>query len=112
MVEVGMQLRRDRKPDGAQTGMGCQAFTQVPQEVADASRPAWLCPVIWRIHAACDVFAHRLAVDAELTGDGGGAEPLPVQIQEHHELSKSNHRFAPSRQGSSFGDRAGYSPPS
>src|SRR5208282_3248811 len=29
--------------------------------------------------------------------------------QDHHELPKSNHRFAPSKQGSSFGDRAGCS---
>ena len=47
--------------------------------------------VIGWIHAAGDVFAHRLAVDAELAGDGGRAEPLPMQVQDHHELPKSNH---------------------
>ena len=98
-----------QEPDGAQTRIGSQTFPQIRQEVVGASRSPWLRAVVWRIHAASDVFAHRLAVDAELTGDGSRAEPLPVQIQNHHELPKSNHRFAPSKQGSSFGDRAGCS---
>jgi hypothetical protein len=82
------------------------ALLQVGEEVVRASPPAWLGAIIWRFHAAGDVFSHRLAVDAELTGDGSGAEPLPMQVQDHHELPKSNHRFASSKRGSSFGDGA------
>jgi len=86
----------------AQTRISSQTFAQVGKEVVGASWSPWLRAIVRRFHAAGDIFAHRLAVDAELTGDGGGAEPLPVQIQDHHKLPKSNHRFAPSTQGEQF----------
>jgi hypothetical protein len=80
-----------QEPDSAQTRIGCQTFTQIRQEFVGAPWSAGLCAIVWRIHPAGDVFTHRLTVDTELTRDGGGAEPLPVQVQDHHELPKSNH---------------------
>src|SRR5437016_2778473 len=52
-----------------------------------------------RLKTTVDVSAHRLAIDAELTGNGRDLQALPVKFQDHHELPKSNHRAAPSRQG-------------
>src|SRR5208337_14729 len=56
-----------QEANGAQPRIGCQTFTQERQEVVGAPRSPWLRAVIWRIHAASDVFSHRLAVDTELT---------------------------------------------
>ena len=39
----------------------------------------------------------RLAIDAELKGDCRNAQALPMQIQDHHDFPKLDHRLAPSR---------------
>ena len=94
------------KPDGGQPGIGGQPLAQVTQEGIGAARPRLAGPVGGRLQAAGDVFAHRLAVDAELPGDGGGAQPLPMKLQDHDEVPKSQHRSAPSSRGGSLGDHA------
>ena len=94
-----------QKPDGGQARIGGQTLAQIGQEIVGRPRaPSPNRKAAAR--AARDVLTHRVAVDTELAGDSGGAEPLPVQFQDHHEFPKSNHRIAPSSRGSSFGDRA------
>ncbi len=79
-----------------QIGIGHHALAQVGLERADLGRArlAWL--VDWRLQAALDVFAHRLAVEAGAPRDGGHAQPLPMQIQDHDEFPKPDHHRVPS----------------
>lgn len=37
------------------------------------------------------VLGHRLAIETELTGDGGDLQALPVKFQDHHEFPKTDH---------------------
>ena len=87
-----------------QAGIAAQPLAQVGQEGVSGFRPRRARTVGRRLKAEGDVFAHRLAVDAELAGDGGRAQPLPVQFHNHDEFPKSNHRIAPTSPESSIGE--------
>ena len=53
-----------------------------------------------RLQAAGDELAHRLAVEPGVPGDRRHAGALPMQIQDHHNLPKSDHRLPPPCEGS------------
>jgi hypothetical protein len=92
------------QPHRRQPGIGAQTLPQVGQEVISALWSRRARTVARRIQAEGDVFAHRLAIEAELPGDGGRAEPLPVQFLDHDQFPNSKHRVAPSSPGSSIGE--------
>src|SRR6185437_1972372 len=45
-------------------------------------------------------------VDADLSGDGADRQALAMQIQDHHELPKFDHRVLPPARRRSLGDSA------
>ncbi len=49
-----------------------------------------------RLDAALEIFADGLAVEPGAARDSGDAHALPVQVQDHHKLPKSDHASAPS----------------
>src|SRR5207245_389320 len=59
---------------------------------------------------ALNVFAHRLAIDADPTRDRRDAQSMPMKIQDHDELPKLDHRLPlpPLRKGSSNGAPPGF----
>jgi hypothetical protein len=67
-----------QQPDRGQARIGGHTLAQVRQKIVRATWPPWLGPIGWRLQSASNVFAYRLTVDAELAGDRGWAQPLPV----------------------------------
>jgi hypothetical protein len=80
-----------------QTGPGPDSLTQVRNEWVDAPRARLARAVDRRLQAPREVLAHRLAIDAELEGDGRNGKALPMQIQDHDDFPKLDHRPVPSR---------------
>jgi hypothetical protein len=80
-----------------QTGPGPDSLTQVWNEWVDAPGARLARALDRRLQAAREVLAHRLAIDAKVIGDGRDRQALPMQIQDHHDLPKLDHRFVPSR---------------
>src|SRR5918994_3680026 len=82
-----------RETGRAEIGKGSHAL---PQEVHVGRQLAWPThrtrPVDRRLDAALDIFAHGLRVAPRPPGDGGDRDALSMQFQNHHQLSKSNHR--------------------
>jgi len=88
------------QPAAGQVGKGCHAPAQKGLERADLGRARLPRSVSGRLQAALDVFAHRLAVEAGAPRDGGHAQTLPMQIQDHDEIPKpDHHRIPPNSRG-------------
>ena len=81
--------------DRGQAWIGGQPVPQVGREGVRGPGPRRARAVGGRLEPEGDVFADRLAVDAELAGDGSGPQPLPVKLHGHDKFPKSNHRNAP-----------------
>jgi hypothetical protein len=84
-----------QQPAAGQVGKGGQALAQVALEGRDLGRPGFTRAVGRRLEAALDVFAHGLAVDPDPPGDGGDAQALSVQFQDHDNLPKPDHHHSP-----------------
>jgi hypothetical protein len=80
-----------------QTGPGPDSLTQVRNERVDAPGARLARAVDRRLQATREVLAHRLAIDVELKGDGRNGKALPLQIQDHDDFPKLDHRPVPSR---------------
>jgi len=84
------------QPAAGQVGVGRHALAQIGLERADLGRAGLPWSIGRRLQAALDVFAHGLAVEPGPPRDGGHAQPLPMQIQDHDELPKPDHHCSPS----------------
>ena len=79
-------------PRAGEARVSGRALAQVGGERVQPSW-AWLARAVGgRFEAVGDVFAHRLAIDAELARDGRDGEPLSVEVQDHHKLPQVDHR--------------------
>ena len=81
----GTQIRKGGHPLAQEFEIGCQLARS-----ADRTRP-----VDRRLNAALDVFAHGLRVTSRAPGNSGDRHALSMQFQDHHQLSKSDHRRLP-----------------
>ena len=80
---------------GRQPRVGRNALAQVglkPRDLADARRPRC---VGWWLETTLDVASDGLAIQARPPGDGGEAQALPMQIQDHNELPEPDHPCSP-----------------
>jgi hypothetical protein len=50
----------------------------------------------WRLQAPSNAFAHGFAINPELAGDRLNRQPLAMQIKNHDDFPKFDHRSAPS----------------
>jgi len=98
------------QPAAGQVGKCRHPLAQVGLERADLARAGLARSIGRRLQAALDVFAHRLAVEAAPPRDGGHAQPLPMQIQDHDELPKPDHHRTPRTAEGNGGLRSGSAP--
>ena len=89
-----------------QGGIGRQALAQIRLEGIDEARRRRALLVGRRLQALSDVGPDGLSIDAELPGDGADREALAMQIQDHDEFPKFDHRVLPPASGRSIGDSA------
>jgi hypothetical protein len=86
------------QPRGAQVRKGGHALAQEIQIGRQLARPSRATrPIRRSLDAALDVFADGLWVTPRASGNGGDRNALAMQFQDHHQLSKSNHRRLPAR---------------
>ena len=95
----------EQTPDG-QGGIGRQALAQIRFEAIDEARRRRALLVGRRFQPFGDVGPHGLSVDADLPGDGANRQALAMQIQDHDELPKFDHRVLPPANRRSLGDSA------
>ena len=94
---VAALLQLPQEAPAGQARIGLDPLAQVRDERVDAPGARLARAIGRRLQAAGDVFAHRLAIDAELPGDGRDRQALPMQIQDHDDFPKLDHRPVPSR---------------
>jgi hypothetical protein len=85
-----------QQADRGQLGKRREPLPQIalePRDLGLARRP-W--SVGRRFQATLEVSTDGLAVEAGASGDGGNAQPLSVQIQDHHQLPECDHHRSPS----------------
>src|SRR5262249_52946593 len=87
------------QPYRGEARKGGKPLAQIRQEWIGALLAARPRTIGRRLQTARDIFADRLTVDAELTGNGRNLQALPMKLQDHDEFSKFDHRAPPSRQG-------------
>src|SRR6185437_12540565 len=80
---------------GGQGGIGRQAIAQIGFEAIDDTRRRRALLVGRRLQPFGDVGPDGLSVDAGLPGDGADRQALAMQIQDHDELPKFDHRVLP-----------------
>ena len=95
----------EQTPDG-QCGIGRQALAQIRFEAIDEARRRRALLVGRRFQPFGYVGPHGLSVDADLPGDGADRQALAMQIQDHDELPKFDHRVLPPAKRGSLGDSA------
>jgi hypothetical protein len=95
----------EQTPDG-QCGIGRQALAQIRFEAIDEARSQRALLVGRRFQPFGYVGPHGLSVDADLPGDGANRQALAMQIQDHDELPKFDHRVLPPASRRSLGDSA------
>jgi hypothetical protein len=98
---VSMVLTSD-----SQGGIGLQALAQVWFEAIDDTRRRRALLVGRRLQPFGDVGPDGLSVDADLPGDGAHGQALAMQIQDHDEFPKFDHRVLPPARRRSLGDSA------
>jgi hypothetical protein len=81
-----------QEPPSGQAWERQNALPQVGLERGEPGESGPPRPIGRRRQALLDVLADRLAVNPELTGNGRDAQALSVQIKDHHEFPKSDHR--------------------
>src|SRR6185312_2939087 len=91
---------------GGQGGIGRQAIAQIGFEAIDDTRRRRALLVGRRLQPFGDVGPDGLSVDAGLPGDGADRQALAMQIQDHDELPKFDHRVLPPARRRSLGDSA------
>ena len=94
---VATLLQLPEEAPAGQAWPSLDPLTQVRDERVDAPRAQLARAVDRRLQATRKVLAHRLAIDAELKGDGRDGQALPMQIQDHDDFPKLDHRPVPSR---------------
>jgi len=83
------------QPGAGQLGIGRHALAQVHLERRNLGRARLARSIGRRLKSHRHVFAHRLSVQAGPLRDGGHAQALPMQIQDHHEFPKPDHHCSP-----------------
>ncbi len=89
-VAHGPQLAQ--QPARPQLGKSGHALAQTSVVGGKQGRPRRTRRVGRRLQPARDVATDRFAVKAGAPGDVGHAQPLAVQVKDHHKLSQSDHR--------------------
>ena len=87
-----------------QGGKGRQALAQVWFEAIDDARRGRALLVGRRLQPFGDVGPDGLSVDADLPGDGADRQALAMQIQDHDEFPKFDHRVLPPASRRTLGD--------
>ena len=87
-----------------QGGKGRQALAQIRFEAIDDARRRRALLVGRRLQPFGDVGPDGLSVDADLPGDGADRQALAMQIQDHDEFPKFDHRVLPPASRRSLGD--------
>ena len=80
---------------GCQLRIGGHTLAQIRLERRDLVGAIWPRLIGRRLQAPLDVAADRLAIQPRLPGDGGYAQALPMQIQDHDEFPKPDHPCSP-----------------
>ncbi len=101
---IAALLQFPQQAPAAQVGIGRDTLSQISEEGGDHLRAGCAWAIGGRDEAALDVFADRLAVEAELAGDGRDRQALAMEIKDHHEFPEFDHR-CPLRAGNRMGDR-------
>ena len=83
-----------------------QALAQIRFEAIDEARRRRALLIGRRFQPFGYVGPHGLSVDADLPGDGANRQALAMQIQDHDELPKFDHRVLPPASKRSLGDLA------
>src|SRR6516225_11708606 len=89
-----------------QGGKGRQALAQIRFEPVHEARGRRALLVGRRLQPFGDVGPDGLSIDAGQPGDGANRQALPMQIQDHDELPKFDHRVLPPASWRSLGDSA------
>ena len=71
------------QPHRGEAGKSGKPFAQMEQEWIGALLSARSRTIGRMLQIARDIFADRLTVDAELTGNGSNLEALPMKFQDH-----------------------------
>ncbi len=95
---------------GGQLGIGRDPLAQIGLEWREFVGPGSTRLIGGRLKTSLDVSAHGLSVEPSLPCDGGHAQPLPVQIQNHDEFSKPDHHCSPPNCRGDGGLRPGNAP--
>jgi hypothetical protein len=90
-LSITMRYRGDARKGG-------KLFAQIRQEWIGALLPARPRTIGRRLQTARDIFADRLTVDAELTGNGRYLQALPMKLQIMM-IPEFDQRAPPSRHG-------------
>ena len=95
-----------QQPARGQVRIGRKALAQIRFEAIDKARRRRALLVGRRLQPFGDVGPHGLSVEADLPGDGADGQALAMQIQDHDELPKFDHRALPPASRKSLGDSA------
>ena len=89
-LEAHLKPRDHTWPDAAK---GSHALADEVHEGRQLARPTDRAGSVGRrLDAALDIFAYGLWIAPRPAGDGGDRYALSMQLQNHHQLSQSNHR--------------------
>src|SRR4051794_18024552 len=81
------------QPSGGEFGNRSHSLAQIGLERAQLGELGLAGTIGRWLETAGNHLAHRLAVEAGAPGDGRNAEALPMQIEDHDNLSQSDHRL-------------------
>ena len=103
--------RRSRAPRsqgavGARSAQDRPPRRKSPSKASMEARRRRTVLVGQRLQPFGDVSPDRLSVDADPPGEGAKRQALAMQIQDHDEFPKLDHRVVPPASRRSFGDRA------
>ena len=95
-----------KQSTAGQAGIRFNPLPQVGSERIDDRRPRLSWTIGRSLKAAFNVFAHRLTIDASLSGNCRHRQPLLMQIQDHDRLPQLDHQHPLPTIGKSIGDDA------
>jgi len=74
------------QPPGRQLRIGHHTLPKVGIKRRDLASARWPGTIGWRLKTTLDSATDRLAIQPRLPGNGGQAQTLPMQLQDHDEL--------------------------